>query len=110
MAIVDRPITVKEVPFIPANLEPSEIHLLIPDGFDEEIEWELQHNILIFRVLRADIEGTEVKLEKTAWNPKDSGTRFPQFMFEVSSLRTNVRPDYFGSHKQYVHSNSRICL
>ena len=44
MAIVDRPITVKEVPFIPANLEPSEIHLLIPDGFDEEIEWERDGN------------------------------------------------------------------
>lgn len=108
MAIVDRPITVKEVPFIPANLEPSEIHLLIPDGFDEEIEWELQHNTLIFRILRADIEGTEVKLEKTAWNPKDSGTRFPQFMFEVSSLRTNVRPDYFGSHKQYVLNQNQM--
>lgn len=108
MHITNRPITVTEIPFIPPNLSPSEIHLLIPVGFEEEVEWELQHNTLIFRILRADIEGTEVKLEKTTWNPVEGGTRFPKFLFEVSSLRTNIRPDYFDSHSNYVLNQNQL--
>ena len=108
VAIVNRPMNVNEVPFIPATLTPNEIGLLIPEGFEEHLEWELVNTTLVLKFPSSDIENAEVLIEQSVYNPDKSGTRYPSFLFEISSLRTNKRPDYFNDAKDYLLNQNQM--
>ena len=106
--IVNRPMNLNEVPFIPANLTPNDIGLLIPEGFEEHMEWELVNTSLTLKFQNSDIENAEVIIDQSIYNPEKSGTRFPNFLFEMSSLRTNKRPNYFTTHADYLLNQNQL--
>ena len=82
-----RPIKYTEVPSIPANLDKSQLHMLIPEGF-AFIDTEFQNSTLVIKILKADIEDTELRIEEVMYNPQQAGTYFPLFLFETSTLTT----------------------
>lgn len=82
-----KPIKHTEIPFIPEHLDRSQLHLLIPDGFDF-IETDIQHTTLVVRVKESDDVDAEAKIEEVMYNPLHGGTFFPRFLIETSTLTT----------------------
>ena len=106
--IVDRPIDFNEVPDIPENLEYSDLHLLIPKGFEDLIEFELQNTTFMLTLLQGDQQQNKVGIDRSLYNPKASGTYFPKFCFEVSSFKSSRKVDYFGSHANHVLNQNQM--
>jgi hypothetical protein len=109
MAITNRPIDFSEVPFIPENLDASEIDLLIPKGFESLFKWELKmQTFLVLSLFNSDQENTEIEISASIYNPKASKTQFPKFLFEISSFKSSKKIDYFSTNSNCILNQNQL--
>ncbi len=97
------PIPFYKVPRIPANLKPAEVHLLIPSGFEEVIVWNQKPTGISILLCNTDMEDTEILVSPSLYAPLDSNKNYPQFLFELSSLRTSTRRNINYFSDEYSH-------
>lgn len=93
---------------IPADLQPSQIEVLLPHNYQELFVCSLDEKenlILIFN--RSEISSPEVRIPRTLFNPSHRPTSFPKFILEISSSST-VPVDYLGADNQYCLNQNQI--
>ena len=104
------PVDFKDVPNIPANIkleDKEQINLLIPKGFEQFIEWRSENGNLVLVIKNAEQEDNrETKISPSLFNPSKSGSYWPKFLFEVSTL--GLRTSYFQKDSEYILNQNQM--
>lgn len=104
------PMTFMQVPRIPANLLPSQTHLLIPTGFEETVDISMELDTLHIHLLNDEDDGQNsiLAVPHNFYNPEANGTYFPHFLFETSTLKPNKKPNYFDPNARNIFNQNEL--
>lgn len=105
----------KAVPVIPANLTIDQIHLLIPPGFDDIIEYDIEpftQSINITILTDKNKTNTIITINQNLYNPEKNDCYFPRFLIEQShkypkiDYLTDTRDRFIFNQNELLY----ICL
>ena len=95
-------ISMDDVPYIPESIEKEDFRMLLPKGFEEEVQILLDGNTIILRCLKPENpEYTDVLIRPALYNSKGADTVVPRFLFETSTV-SKAPVEYFGKDKNQI--------
>ncbi len=107
-----KPIRVEDVPSIPRYLQPSDFQLLIPQGYEEFMEVELneinpEKPSIILRIKKAEMAtANTIEIPLAYFNGEMAEVEVPLFLLETSTVKTGV--DYFGKDNHLILNMNQL--
>lgn len=104
----------KDVPHIPSNIPLSQSHLLIPEGFEDIIDYEIDEvsqSLKLSILTDENRENIEINISQALFNPANIQASFPKFLIECTHISTSI--DYFnpqGNNRYIFNQNELIWL
>lgn len=100
----------RRVPFISPNLDQSEVHQLIPDGFEDLISFAVNSitGDIELTLENDESENSIINIPKTIYNPQSKDVTFPKFLIEQEFRNNNV--DYFDPKdgNRYIFNQNEL--